>query len=142
MEISYVKCEYEAGGFFYRPILPITLIHRHKKLPLGHALVDTGSDFSLFPLNVAHYLEIELDDSKKVTIASAGGGAFVALPSRHKITYAIEKKGFRSIRWEGIAYFTEDEPLNLLGHEQCLEMFDLTFRGPERILQVLPRFRM
>ncbi|MFH1670150.1 MAG: hypothetical protein ABIA92_01030 [Patescibacteria group bacterium] len=141
VEFSYVKCE--AGhGFSYRPQLPITFSYGDKSLSIGHALVDTGSDLSIVPLQIAHYLHIELDDTKKVTVDCAGGGRFTAMPSQKKIGYAIEQEGYRPIKWKGTVYFAEDEPVVLLGHHQCLEKFDLTFQGPEKKLGVMPRFKI
>jgi hypothetical protein len=92
-------------------------------------------------LEIAHFLEIELDDSKVMHIGSAGGGSFKAYPSQRKIGHTIERKGFRPIYWEGTAYFAEREPIVLLGNYDCLEKFDLTFYGPQRKLGVLPRFK-
>ena len=76
----------------------------NQKLPIGRALVDTGSDLTILPLQVAHYLQIELDDTKKVTIDCAGGGRFIALPSQRQIGYSID---FRAIdRSDGKAQST------------------------------------
>jgi len=104
-------------------------------------LVDTGSDFTILPLEIAHYLEIELDDSERITVDCAGGGRFHVMPSQKKVKYQIDRKGYRSICWDGIVFFAEKEPIILLGHHECLEKFDLTFAGPERTLSVLPRFK-
>lgn len=139
MEFTYVKTQGETG-YTYRPCLPVTFSFGTKRIPIGNALVDTGSDVTILPLDIAHALEIELDDSKQIRLSSAGGGIFTALPSSKKITYSIEKKGFRSITWKGIIYFAESEPIVLLGHYQCAEYFDLTFQGPEKTLSILPRF--
>jgi hypothetical protein len=141
MQFPYVKCE-GSHGFVYRPYLPITFSYGAKKFPVGRALVDTGSDITILPLEIAHYLEIELDDSEKLTIDCAGGGVFVAMPSQKKVTYTIEAKGFRSISWEGIIYFAENEPVVLLGHQQCLDKFDLLFEGPEKKLSITPHFKV
>ena len=139
MEIPYIKCE-GSNGYSYRPYLPVTFSYGDRLFPVGRALVDTGSDLTILPLAIAHHLHIELDDSKKVIIDCAGGGRFTALPSQKNVHYSIEQKGFRSIKWKGIAYFAEQEPVVLLGHHECLEKFDLTFHGPERKLSILPRF--
>ncbi|MDD5056095.1 MAG: hypothetical protein PHZ00_07580 [Candidatus Peribacteraceae bacterium] len=141
VEIPYVKCE-GSHGYSYRPYLPVTFSYGDQQLPIGRALVDTGSDLTILPLQVAHYLRIELDDVKKVTIDCAGGGRFIALPSQHQVGYMIDAPGYRPIRWKGIVYFAENEPVVLLGYHQCLEKFDLTFRGPERKLGIIPRFRL
>ena len=139
MEFAYAEIEGEQGTHF-RPCLPITFSFAGHTFRVGNALVDTGSDITILPLEVAHLLEVPLDDSETLRIGSAGGGMFVALPSREKVGYAIERKGFRPIRWEGRIYFAEREPTILLGHLECLEKFDLTFYGPERKMTVLPRF--
>jgi hypothetical protein len=107
---------------------------------VGSALVDTGADFTLLPLAIADLLGIEVEAAGGVPISSAGGGVFTARPSKHKVRYTIEKPGFRPISSEGRVYFPKDEPVVLLGHEQCLEYFDPTFMGPEKKLGVLPRF--
>ena len=140
LEFPYVKVE-GSEGFSARPYIPVTFSSGKKSFRVGHALVDTGSDLTILPLQIAHFLEIELDDSKRLTIDGAGGGRFLVQPSQKSIQYSIDRKGFRSIAWTGIVYFAEDEPIILLGHHQCLEKFDLNFQGPEKKLGVLPRFK-
>lgn len=120
-------------------MLPVTFSYGGRVFPVGNALVDTGADFTLLPMEVAHLLKIPLDDAKAIRVGGAGGDVFVALPSQHKVGYAIAKKGHRTISWEGTIYFAEDEPTVLLGYRECLEYFDLTFEGPEKRLSVLPR---
>ena len=139
MEFHYTKFGADDGKV-EKPCVPITIQYSGKRFPIGNALVDTGADFTILPLEIAHVLEIELDDEEPARIACAGGGMFVALPSRKQLTFIIEQSGYRPIQWKGIAYFTEDEPLCLLGHYQCLDRFDLTFHGPEKTLDVLPCF--
>ena len=124
----------------HRPCLPITLGYERREFPVGHALVDSGSDVTVFPLAVAHLLEIELDDSGRISLGSAGGDTFVCFPSREKVTFTIEHSGYRPIRWQAHAYFAQHEPVLLLGHRGCLEKFDVTLRGPEKLLQIIPRF--
>jgi hypothetical protein len=139
VEFPYVKCE-GSHGFSYRPYLPVTFSYGDHRFPVGRALVDTGSDLTILPLDIAHILDVELDDAKKIILDCAGGGRFTALPSQKEIRYAIECAGYRPITWNGIIHFAEDEPVVLLGHHECLEKFDLTFQGPERKLGITPRF--
>ena len=115
MEFPYIKSE---GNFrdCYRPCLPISFSNNRKEFRVGHALVDTGSDFTILPLEVAHQLEIELDDSKEVLVDGAGGGRFKVIPSRNKIGCIIELEKYRSIRWKATVYFAETEPIILLSH--------------------------
>ena len=53
MEFPYVKCEGAAGSVVFRPYIPITLSFRRKTFPVGHALVDTGADVTLLPLDIS-----------------------------------------------------------------------------------------
>src|SRR3989338_4777640 len=99
VEFSYVEKEGSFGPIF-RPYLPVTLSYGKRRFPVGNALVDTGSDMTILPLEIAHVLEIELDDSRAIKIQSAGGGEFEALPSQKKIGYALEMKSFRPMRWQ------------------------------------------
>ena len=137
MELPYVEFEGQTAPV-YRPCVPVTFSFEGRRFPVGHALVDTGSDFTLLPREVAHILQVELDDTKGVKLGSAGGGSFLALPSRKKIRHTIERNGYRPIRWDGIVYFAAEEPVVLLGHYQCLEYFEITFRGPEKRMSILP----
>jgi len=142
MEFPYTKFEAKSS-IIYRPCLPITFSNAGLKFQVGNALVDTGSDFTILPLEIAHFLKIELDDSKVLIIDGAGGNTFKVMPSRNKVEYVIEaKKGYRSIKWQGTIYFTETEPIILLGHYECLNRFDMTFCGPRKLLQIIPRFEI
>ena len=139
VQFPYEKFEGIDGKMNYRPCLPITFSYKNNDIPIGSALVDTGSDFTILPLEIAHVLKIELDDSQEIRIDCAGGGVFKAMPSLHRIEYLISATGYRSFSWSGTVYFAEREPIILLGHHECLEKFDLTFQGPEKLLSLLPR---
>lgn len=141
MELPYVKCEGNQG-YIYRPCLPVTFSYGSKAFPVGSALVDTGADMTILPLDIAHFLEVDLDDSKTLIMNAAGGGVFKVTPSQKKITYTVSRAGYRSISWKGIVYFADNEPIVLLGHYQCLDQFDLLFQGPEKTLGITPRFRI
>ena len=78
---------------------------------------------TLLPLEIARFLGVAVDDTERIAIDGAGGGSFVAYPSIDRIDYAIERDGYRPIRWKGIAYFTEGEQVVLLGHQDWLEKF-------------------
>lgn len=137
MEFPYVECEGPRKRVFYRPYLPVVLRYGSKRFFVPHALVDTGADLTVLPLDVAHALEIELDDTEGVEMGSAGGGKFIALPSQKPIQFAVEQKGHRPLEWEGIVYFAPREPVVLLGHRPCLEHLSLLFDGPKRKLRVM-----
>lgn len=119
----------------YLPWLPVTLSST-KKFPVGHALVDTGADITLLPMEMREWIGVDLDEGAAIQIGSAGGGGFTAVPSAKKVQYSIEKPGFRALRWKGTVFFAPRQPVVLLGHYQCLDQLDLTFKGKARTLVV------
>jgi hypothetical protein len=136
VEFPYVECEGARRRVLHRPYLPVVLRHKGKRFFVPHALVDTGADMSILPLDIAHYLEIELDDTEGIDIGSAGGGRFVALPSCEPVQLSIEQKGHRPLEWKVILYFAPREPVVLLGHQHCLDRLRLLFDGPRKMLRV------
>jgi hypothetical protein len=119
----------------YLPSLPVTF-SCDKEFPVGHALVDTGADITLLPMEMREWIGVDLNDGAAIQIGSAGGGGFMAIPSAKKVQYSIEKPGFRALRWKGTVFFAPRQPLVLLGHYQCLDQLNLTFKGKERTLAV------
>lgn len=99
-----MKCE-GMNGVVFRPYLPITLSFGAKRFPVGRALVDTGADVTLLPVDVARYLGIALEEEAGIRIGSAGGGEFLALPSCERVGFSIDMPGFRPCQWRGRAYF-------------------------------------
>ncbi len=115
----------------YLPIIPITLSGKHS-FPVSSALIDTGADMTLLPMEMRKYLDVELDETKAINLGSAGGGGFTAIPSAEPIWYCIEKKGFRPIRWQGTVFFSPRQPIVLLGHFQCLDQLNLSLKGKKK----------
>jgi len=131
MEFKYAKREWSRGTV-YVPVIPITL----NGFPVGHALIDTGADASLFPMELNQLLDVELDREKTITFTSAGGEDFKAIPSKKPIEYRIEQPGFRPITWKGVAFFVTGQPTILLGQYQCLSELRITLDAPHRNIKI------
>lgn len=134
MEFEFTKRECDFGTVF-SPTLPIMF----NGFPVGHALVDTGADMTLLPLEVNKILCLELDTDHAIDIASAGGGKFKAIPGKQKVEYTLEHSGFQPIKWKGIVYFAPRQPMILLGQHQCLSELNMTLDGPRRKIVVAAR---
>src|SRR3989339_590912 len=104
VQFPYEKFEGIDGKMNYRPCLPITFSYKNNDIPIGSALVDTGSDFTILPLEIAHVLKIELDDSQEIRIDCAGGGVFKAMPSKKRVSYSIVVRVF--VPFVGVELFT------------------------------------
>lgn len=114
------------------PTLPISI----NGFPIGNALVDTGADITILPLEISQVLGIELNTEKAINIGSAGGGKFTAIPSKKKIKYSLEHSGFRPIQWNGTVFFAPRQPTILLGQYECLSELKITLDAKNRILKV------
>lgn len=136
MEFPYVEFEGGSFGPVRRPCLPLTLSYGARSFPVGHALVDTGADTTILPMAIADLLEVEFDRRRRAVFDSAGGGEFVVYPSKKKVGYAVEQSGYRPLVWQGTAFFSDSQPIILLGHYECLELLRLHFDGPCQQLRV------
>ncbi len=131
MEFEFTKRECDFGTVF-TPTLPIIF----DGFPVGHALVDTGADITLLPLEINNILNLELDTDHAIAIGSAGGGIFKAIPAKKKVEYTLEHSGFQPIKWKGTVYFAPRQPTILLGQHQCLSELSITLDGPRRKIRV------
>lgn len=138
MRFRYTEFDYGKGRIVSRPTLPITFSYGKIAIPVTAALVDTGADQTLLPLQFAIAFGFTFDLKKDgEEWGGAGGGKFRVFPSPKPIHFVIPaQKGFRSIEWDGYVTFTINQPTILLGHKGCLEKLNLTFKGKQKILEV------
>ena len=115
-------------GILHVPTLPVSL----NGFPLGQAMIDTGADVTILPMELHNVLRVNLDAEHAMRMCSAGGGVFKAVPSATKITYSIDHSGFRSIQWKGTVFFASEQPIILLGHFECLSKLKITLDGKRR----------
>ena len=131
IEFNYTKREWSRGAV-YVPVIPISL----NGFPVGHALIDTGADVTLLPMELNDLLGMELDRGKTIMFTSAGGEDFRAIPTKKPIEYSIEQAGFRVIKWKGIVFFVKGQPTILLGQYQCLSELKITLDAPSRKVRI------
>lgn len=137
MKFAYTEYTLENERVIRRPTLPITLRYGNVTIPVADALVDTGADQTVLPLEFATAFGFSFDLKKDVEKWSgAGGSLFLVYRSPKPIHCSLSQIGFRTIQWEGHVYFTLKQPTILLGHKGCLEHLDLVFRGKQRMLEV------
>jgi len=70
LRFHFAKEEAE-GGFISRPVIPIILKHS-TKIILTEGLIDSGSDCTFLPFDVAEDLELELSKEKHRTVGLEG----------------------------------------------------------------------
>ena len=133
---------YTPYGGNWPPLIPVAFANGAKRLPPVRALVDTGATHTLLPLDVASELGIRIDINDRLESQVAGGAHCFIYPSPVPVHYHLrDPAGESACRWRGQVFFVLEQEFVLLGHHQCLEKFDVTFHGPEKQVQLRPRFR-
>ena len=120
----------------WRPLVPVVIHGSQSLVTFGRALIDSGADDTLFPLDVANQLNIPLLPPTGHAIRWRG--------QRYQVTYGtaelelIDDDG-NSLRWPAIVGFS---PANLryplLGVCGFLGYFDLRLLGLGRLIELEP----
>jgi hypothetical protein len=137
-----VRFEYQTFDGNLLPLVPVAFKYGRTELPPIRCLADTGATHSILPMELAVALGIQLDLEEKVETHGAGGGSSHIYSSPAPLGYLIrDPHSHLECQWHGPAFFSLGQRVVLLGHAGCLEKFDVLFRGPERALDLQPRFR-
>lgn len=137
-----VRFEYIPYAGNWLPLIPVTFKHGKHRLPAVGALVDTGATHTILPMEMAPELGIEIDLAERIETQVAGGGRCFVYPSPVEIDYLIrDPRSHLEWQWRGPVSFALGQQVVLLGHHRCLEKFDLVFKGPEKVLEMTPRFK-
>jgi hypothetical protein len=114
--------------------------------PLGtvtiQALVDTGSDETIFPLSVATSIGVKLDRHSASQASAVGGHTVELIPGAVELRIANDRETFS---WHTVAGFLnarelEDE-IALLGYAGFLEFFRATFDSSDYEVEITPHER-
>ncbi len=66
-----LKHPFSSKQFILRPIIPVSLKYHDKSLRY-EALIDSGADFNIFPLEIAHSLGIKFKSNRKLSFSGIG----------------------------------------------------------------------
>jgi hypothetical protein len=136
MIFPYTHYQLPSGKVISRPIVPVTLKYRSTVLPV-EALVDTGADETVLPLEFATLFGFSFDLEKDgEQWEGAGGGLFRIFRSPKPIEFILEQNGFPPLKWKGHVCFTLNQPTILLGHRECLEYMNSSFMGKKKLLEM------
>ena len=121
-----------------RPEIPITIFGENGSVTCL-ALVDTGSDNTIFPKSVADYLDIRLEQDLGPSARSYAGHQVQLLSGIAQLQ--IETEDDRRKWSTPICFFEFDDPEEeavVLGHSGFLEYFTATFDGKACVLSLEP----
>jgi hypothetical protein len=129
------------NGILYRPEVTIDVIGPVTTETI-QALVDTGSDETVFPVSLANAIGVRLDHSSTGQASAVGGHAVELVPG--SVTLQMTRSG-ELFRWETKVAFLEtqhpDEEVALLGYAGFLEFFQATFNSENHELELNPNSR-
>lgn len=135
MKFKYSEYQDEKIGKLFRPTLPIVFKYNQKFI-CTEALIDSGADFTILPIEIAGVLNIKLDGSTKMDFHGAGNNSFTVYPSQVRIEHLIRQDGFRPLVWKTAVYFAESQPAILLGNRGFLENFKVTLDGKKKETEI------
>ncbi len=131
MIFKYSQYPTPDGKNIFRPSIPIVFKHG-KKFIYVEALIDSGADYTILPIEIAGELDLKLDKRTKKTFHGAGGNPFTVYPSPVKLTHLLRQDSFRPIEWKSTVFFAESQPVILLGHHGFLDQLKVTLNGPKK----------
>lgn len=135
MKFKYSQHPLPGGDSIYRPTIPI-LLKLKSKFIFVEAVVDSGADFTILPIEIAGILDIVLQKKDKKIFLGAGNNSFSVYRSPEPISHLIRQDGHRPLKWESKVYFAESQPAILLGNIGFLENFRVVLDGKNKYLEI------
>jgi hypothetical protein len=146
MRFGYASYEVDPSpavpsGVLHRPEVAIEVIGP-KRVETIQALVDTGSDETVFPASLANEIGAQLEYASAGRASAVGGHAVQFVPG--SVTLQLTQGG-RTCRWQtAVGFLDAEQPedeIALLGYAGFLEYFLATFDSEGRELELTPNNR-
>ena len=129
-----MKFPYVRYKIFYKPVVPVVFKCRSKNF-FYQALIDTGADISIIPLEIALQLGIDLEKSDEYPFGGICGSGVGYI---HKIDLEIGGYNFQDVP----TIFTRDiNPygFGILGHEGLFDKAKLVFELAKKQFEIIPK---
>lgn len=136
MKFKYIQFIGPNDKSIFRAAVPIFFKNKEKFVYV-QALVDSGADYTILPIELAGELGLKLSVKDKMEFFGAGNNPFTVYPSLTKITHLIRQDGFRSVSWKSEVYFAESQSSILLGNIGFLDQFKVIFDSKNKELEIL-----
>ena len=136
ISFPYVEFLGLAEDRVFRPMIPVTFSANGEEFK-SYALVDSGADYTVLPIEIAGKLNLKISDQPHYSILGAGGNTFTIYKSPIEIEHKIQKRGFRAVRWKSYIYFAESGSTILLGQNGFLGKFKVTLNGKNKAIEIV-----
>jgi predicted aspartyl protease len=115
--------------YILRPIILISLKHKMNALRF-EALIDSGADFSIFPIEIANKLKIPLKKTKRIYFSGVGGGSFEGI-----ITKIVLEVGAVSVNTKAV-FTNAKENIGILGQKGFFDQFDVKLSYQKQQIEI------
>lgn len=115
-----------------RPIVPI-ILKSSKKVTLYSALIDSGSDYCIFGLGVAHGLDIKLKAENKIKFRGIGKEELEGFRSEIEI-----RIGNKTYQTKVIFADINDVGYGILGQQGFFDHFDVNLSYQKQTIEIEP----
>lgn len=123
-----LKDPFSNKKYILRPIIPVSLQYKDKSIHY-EALIDTGADFCIFPIELAGALGINLDSNRIIYFSGVGGQ-----PLKGFITDVILRVGEINISTKIV--FAESGSTRVLGQRGFFDHFDVKLSYQKQVIEV------
>jgi hypothetical protein len=125
-------------GILYRPVVPVRIIGRSGSARLL-ALVDTGSDDTLFARSIGETIGARIDQEPSWAIQGIGGHEIGAARGEIEIEISDGRSVLRWLQPVGfLSMPTSEDELAVLGHAGFLQYFRASFDSERHELTLRP----
>ena len=125
-------------GIVHRPEIAIRIVGPARSTRVL-ALLDSGADETILPLDVAKRLDVRLSVESESHAIGVTGHPLSLMPGEVELEIAFGKERFR---WKTLVSFAEfedsDAECAVLGHLGALRFFTVTFDGAAHIATIEP----
>ncbi len=135
MIFKYSEYQSSNGKKIFRPSIPITFQVGKKEFPV-EALIDSGADMTILPIEIAGYFDFKLGKESRLPISGAGGGQFFIYRSPIKLEHIIQQIGHRNMKWSSFVYFAEQQPTILLGQKGFFDNVKVALDGSKKVIEI------
>ncbi len=135
MKFPYVEFLGLAEERIFRPMIPVTF-RVGKTSFRSYALVDSGSDYTILPIEIAGKFNFKLSDQLQYHVQGAGGNSFKIYRSPVALMHILEKEGFRDIKWSSHVYFAVGCTALLLGQKGFLDQLQVRLNGHKKEIEI------
>ena len=136
MKFKYLKYSLKdplnKSKLLYRPVIPLSISHKFRSVRF-EALVDSGADFSIFPLDIAKKININLKNKEKIYFSGIGNIVNEGYIASVDIT--LEDSTIKT----KVIFSNVLEDSGVLGQSGFFDKFIIKFDLAEKVIELAPK---